>query len=177
MRTSRLCRLAGVALAFVALSACGSDSAGVVHLYDPAPVPAVPDRTADITSPLHDGQFWSPSVAVKDGQLVFALGQAFFGPTCTTELGAAACTGDMGVADTLPATVTLDPTGLASVSVVDTQHRNYAVTGAELAGLVGGAAPSSPAPATYAYHPYPFLLTVLAGAVVEAHQIWVEGSS
>ena len=57
--------------------------------------------------------------------------------------------------------------------MVDPQRRNYAITGTELASLLGGAKPSTPAPATYAYQPYPFLLTVLAGAVVEAHQIWL----
>ena len=48
------------------------------------------------------------------------------------------------------------------------------VPGAELASLADGGTPAADAPDTYAYQPYPFLVTVEAGVVVGLHQVWVE---
>ena len=62
---------------------------------------------------------------------------------------------------------------LQSATVASTTKQNYAVPGAELASLIGGNAPSAAAPADYRYSPYPFLVTVRNGHIVDAHQIWV----
>ena len=62
---------------------------------------------------------------------------------------------------------------LRSVSVVADDRKNYAVPASELLALVRGDAPAHDAPAGYAFTDFPFLLTVEAGVVVEARQIWL----
>ena len=57
--------------------------------------------------------------------------------------------------------------------MVGADRQNYAVTPTELASLVWGGPPHVAAPSDFAYTPYPFLLSVRDGVVVEAHQIWV----
>jgi hypothetical protein len=160
-------------MAVLALTACSKDEPARVHLYDRGPVPAVPDRTQPVAEPLADGQYWSPSLGVAGDTLGFTLAQAFFGPTCEAELGADACVDEPGVVDDPSAEVSVAAADLSTVSVVSADRTNYAVTGAELATLAGGGAPSAEAPDGFTYVPYPFLVTVRDGVVVEARQIWV----
>jgi hypothetical protein len=162
-----------LAAAVLVLAACAKPKAQVVSLYDRTPVPAVPDRTATVADPLADGIYWAGGLQLRNNTLVFTLTQAFFGATCTTELGADACANDFGVLDTRTATVTIAPGDLVSVTVVDAAQKNYAVTGAELATLVGGGKPAASAPADYRYIADPFLVTLAGGRVVEAEQVWV----
>jgi hypothetical protein len=166
------------------LAACGGDpKPGVISLYDHAPVPVVPDRTAVVTAAwvtggkglagLPDGQYWAETAEAKDGSLVFELSQALFASACEAVAGATQCTdGYAHVADPHgPITATVAP--MTIVSVVAEDRQNFAITSAELLGLVGGAAPAASAPPTYRYTAFPFLLDVVRGAVVEVHQVWV----
>lgn len=138
---------------------------GTVKLYDPAPVPPVPDHTAAITDPLADGQYWATAAtaaATAATTVQFGLAEASFDDA-----------GALTVDDTRSAMVTADDP-VTPISVVAADRRNLAVTLAELAHLVDGANPDPAAPAWYRFVPYPFLVTVRSGAVVEVRQIWVE---
>jgi hypothetical protein len=165
-------RALAVAAALLLVS-CGDDEAGAVQLYDSSPVPAVPDRTLPVVEPLADGQYWGESVSADGETLTFVLMQAFFGPTCAAELGEAACVDEPGLIDDPTIDLAVNAADLTSTSVVTGDRRNYAVTGVELATLASGGTPASEAPDTFAYVPYPFLLTVRDGSIVEARQIWV----
>jgi hypothetical protein len=155
----------GVLLAFAAsliVVGCAKDAVPAVGLYDHAPVPAVPDHSAPLADLPNDGQYWATKATVKDGQLVFTLGQAFFG---TAE--------DYRTVDDGRASETVLPSRIVSASVVDASRQNYAITGVELANLVGGGKPAVAAPAGFVYQPDPFLLTVSSGAVTVVEQIWI----
>jgi hypothetical protein len=124
-----------------------------------------------------DGQYWSPKVAATDGQLVFSLAQAFFGPTCTTELGADRCKNGFGT-DEAGATssvgygqMTVAAASVSVVTVVAANGQNFAVDGTELAHLVNGGAPSSVAPTDFRYSAGPYLVTVSAGTVIAANEV------
>ena len=158
----------------VLLAACGGDSVQIVQPYDRAPVPAVPDRTAPIdpaalaadgtlTAGVADGEYWAEAIAVGSGRpfILFDLSQAVFRND------------DFEVIDEPHGTLEVLWDDLDSVTVAADSRQNYAVPGAELASLIGGNSPSVDAPAEYHYVPYPFLLTVRDGQIVEAHQIWV----
>jgi hypothetical protein len=160
-------------MAALGLAGCTKDRALTVGLYDVAPVPAVPDRTAAVDEPLADGDYWAPSVAVDGEQLVFTIQQAFFGPTCAEELGAEACADEPGVRDQPSAVLSVASADLGSATVVSADRKNYAVTGTELATLVGGGRPAAKAPPNFAFVPYPYLVTVRDGAIELVHQVWV----
>lgn len=170
------CSIAGLLVA-----GCGGDeSPGKVGLYDRAPVPAVPDRTAAIdpalTTPGADGQYWSDLTGWSDGDqplLTFDLAQALFADTCVAELGADECANDYGIIAEPHKVVDVLLTDIQSVTVVSEKQQNYAITADELWKLAGGAPPAAAAPEGYAFVEFPFLLTVNDGKVIEAHQIWV----
>jgi len=159
-------------VAVVLLAAC-KDAPIVVHPYDKAPVPAVPDRTQPVTdaAPLPDGQYWAPEVTVDaDGfRLHFTLAQAFFGPGCAEALGIDQCDDDAGVLAEPSRDLLVAPEGRAPISVVD----NYAVPADELVSLIAGNTPSAEAPTDFVYAPFPYLLGVLNGEVVSIQQIWM----
>lgn len=175
------------ALALVAMlaTACVDDEPATVQPYDRAPVPAVPDRTAPIDpatiagdgslTNVADGDYWAEAVAVGSGVpfIMFDLSQAVFSQTCIEELGAEACDDEYAVIPEPHGTISVLWDTLQSVTVVDANRRNYAVPGSELASLIGGNEPSADAPDDYRYAPYPFLVTVRDGTIVDAHQIWV----
>lgn len=170
------------------VAACGGDEGpGTVSLYDRAPVPPVPDRTHPVDAAwvgpdgmldpaaVDDGEYWGEAVGAGSGRpiVVFDLSQALFGPACIDALGADACTDDYGVVTEPHGTLVSPIDALSSVTVVAESRQNYAVDANELASLLWGGPPAKEAPAGYAYRPYPFLLTVSGGKVVEARQIWV----
>ena len=174
-----------VVAALVGLTACGSDPGpGTVHLYDHAPVPAVPDRTAPPTAlsagaammgyDAVDGVYWAvPTGGGDSSHVEFDVSQALFGPTCVSTLGADACPNDYGVIDDPHVVISAPAADLQIVSVVDADQQNYAVDGPELAALAHGAAPAAAAPEGFEYVGFPFLLTVSNGRIIEARQIWV----
>ncbi len=169
--------LVGVAsIAALGLAAC-KDAPIVVHPYDKAPVPAVPDRTAEVTDtqPLPDGQYWASTVTVDaDGfRLHFTLAQAFFGPGCAEALSAEQCDGDAGVLTEPTREIVVAPEGREPISVVDAKQNNYAVPSDELVRLIAGESPSADAPDGFAYVEYPYLLTARNGEVVGIQQIWM----
>ena len=158
----------------VLLAACSDDGVETVQPYDRAPVPAVPDRTAPIdpatlaadgtlTVRVADGEYWAEATAVGSGRpfILFGLSQAVFADD------------SYEVIDEPHGTLSVLWDDLVSVTVVAENRQNYAVPGAELASLIGGNPPSTDAPPNYRYLPYPFLLTIRAGQIVDAHQIWV----
>ena len=170
------------ALASTVLAACGGDLGGnqPVEPYGRTPVPAVPARTEPVGDALGSGAYWADAVgavpAAADGtggSIDFVVTQAFFGPECVAALGEDACPDEVGVLDDPSLEVTVPLTDLRSASVAAETRQNLAVDAAELASLVSGAVPGEGAPLTYAYTPYPFLLTVRDGIVVEARQIWM----
>jgi hypothetical protein len=158
------------------LAGCGGeDGPGTVSLYDRAPVPAVPDRTTAVATPLVDGEYWAELVSVdaEAGTLTFDLMQALFADACVEVLGADGCPNDYGVVDDPHVEVASPALALTSASVVAESQQNYAVTADELTVLMLGGVPSAGAPDDYAYVPFPYLVTVANGEVVRARQIWV----
>lgn len=179
-------RRRALAVLVLLLVACADDEPVTVQPYDRAPVPAVPDRTTPIKRTsvavdgsllpsADDGDYWAEAIAVGSGRpfIMFDLSQAVFAQTCVEEHGAEACDDEYAVIPEPHGTVSVLWDSLQSVTVVDENRQNYAVPGAELASLVGGNAPSTDAPDGYRYMPYPFLVTVRDGTIVDVHQIWV----
>jgi hypothetical protein len=170
--------LGAVSVACFALVACGGDEGpGTVSLYDRAPVPGVPDRTTavDSTGLTQDGPYWGellPADASRPA-LTFHITQAFFADACAEELGADECPNDFGTLDKPSLDVDAALTDLVVVSVVTDDRVNFAVTADELFSVAAGAPPAAEAPEGFAFVPFPFLLTVRDGKVVEARQIWL----
>jgi len=168
-----------VAIVGLMLTACGGDDGpGTVKLYDRAPVPGVPDRTAtvDATAMSRDGSYWGELVLPGDAgrrTLTFHITQAFFADTCAEELGIDRCPNNFGTRSEPSLDVDVALTDLESVTVVTTDRFNFAITADELLSLAGGATPAAAAPEGYAFAPFPFLLTVRDGKIVEARQIWL----
>ena len=177
--TARL--VAALAVVCLAFAACGGDEGpGSVELYDPAPVPGVPDRTAVVdpamTTLAPDGEYWADLVGGTNGDIptiTFLLTQALFADACDEVLGVAGCTNGYGVIDVPHATVIVTRADIGSVTVVAKSRQNFAVTPKELYILAGGEPPSDAAPDGYMYVPFPFLLSVRDGKIVEARQIWL----
>jgi len=168
----------GLALGVLLLAACGDD-AEVLRPYDRAPVPAVPDRTRPVEPAwvdsglgLSDGEYWAEDAAAEAGRIVFSVVQVFFGPACEAELGAENCMNDYGVLAEPTGEVAADPAALRIVSVAAEDQRNFSIPASELLRLVQGESPEG-GPVDYRYTPFPFLLTVSGGQVIEARQIWV----
>ena len=154
----------------------------VVHDYDHAPVPPVPERTMQVASgdsPLTDGTYWASAVRVRSGaaasdasSIEWYVTQALFGPSCEAAGGTDCANGYVPVLS--PNRTMSSPLSvLTSITVAAESRQNFGVTSAEFARLAGGDAPSSAAPTGYAYRAYPYLITVTAGLVVAARQIWV----
>ncbi len=167
-------RSIALVVVLVLLTACADDGVEKVQPYDRAPVPAVPDRTAPIdpstvaadgtlTARVADGEYWAEATAVGSGRpfVLFDLSQAVFADDAYEMIAEPHGTLQVLWDD------------LDSVTVAAENRQNYSVPGAELASLIGGNPPSADAPADYRYVPYPFLLTIRHGQIVEAHQIWV----
>jgi len=171
-------RVAGAAVACLSLTACGDAGPDTVKLYDRAPVPGVPDRTAVVDPTMStlapDGEYWAELSGGTVGEaLTFLVTQAFFADACVEQLGVDECPNDFGTLDEPSVTVTVQVADIGSVTVVADNRQNFAVTAQELFILAGGQSPSEGAPESFAYVPFPFLLTVRAGKIVEAHQIWL----
>lgn len=173
-------RLAGsLAVVCLVLPACGGDEApDTVKLYDRAPVPGVPDRTnsVDPSALSPDGSYWAELLLPVDPSrpsFTFRVTQAFFADTCAEELGIDECPNDFGTLDEPSLDTDAALTDLTSVTVVTDDRANFAVTADELFSLASGAAPAAAAPEGFAFVPFPFLLTVRDGKVVQAHQIWL----
>ena len=142
-------------------------------LYARAPVPAVPERTAAVATDLADGDYWAEAVTLADGRFTFTLMQALFGEACVEELGADECANDYSVLPEPTRELTVALAADTPITVTADSMQNYVVFADELARLLAGAAPAAAAPGDYTYVPFPYLVTVRDGEVVELHQIWV----
>jgi predicted small lipoprotein YifL len=153
-------RLAIAIVIAVMVVACGEDGpAKFAELYDTAPPPAVPASTDPVpaSGALPDGIYWAVATSPE---LAFRVTQARFADT-VTEIAEPA------------RELTSPPSAIVTATVVDQATQvNYAVTGDELARLVGGEPANTPDDVTFVYTPFPFLITVRDGAVVTALQIW-----
>ena len=171
--------LALLVAASIVLAACGGDEGpGTVKLYDRAPVPGVPDRTMAVNPAAltPDGAYWGELVLPVDAstaQLTFHVTQAFFADTCVAELGVEECPNDFGTLTEPTTDADAALTELTSVTIVTEDRMNYAVTADELFALAAGEPPAAEAPVGFAFVPFPFLLTVRDGKIVEARQIWL----
>lgn len=176
--TVRRAVVALAALFVFGASACGNDSLGTVGLYDRAPVPFVPDRTEALPlapeAALADGYYWAELLAPTGAAdvLSFELTQVVFAATCEAQFGADACAEGFVVVADHARTIATPLADLTVVSVAAATRQNFAVTALELQHLAAGDPPSAGAPDGYEYTPYQFLVTVSAGVVTEAHQIW-----
>lgn len=68
--------------------------------------------------------------------------------------------------------IELRPDLFISVARPDRPEVSYAISAAELARLVNGAAPSAGAPDGYHYVPFPYLITVSGGVPTRLEQLW-----
>jgi hypothetical protein len=169
-------RFVALAVAALLLVACTKPAPATAPLYARVPVPAVPDRTALPEGIGKDGQYWATNVTfTKNNGLEFSLAQAFFGATCTAELGADRCANGVGVDESKNGGVSIVPSGLTVVTVVAANGQNYAIDGTELARLITGGAPSASAPADYKYIAGPFLVTISGGGFTAANEILTKG--
>lgn len=167
--------------ASLAMTACaGDDGPGTVKLYDRAPVPGVPDRTAVVDPAMSEftsgGEYWADLIGGRDTTkptFVFLLTQAFFADACVDELGVDKCPNDFGTLDEPNVNIDVLLADIGSVTVVADNQQNFAVTPQELFILADGQPPSEDAPEGFAYVPFPFLLTVRDGKIVKANQIWL----
>lgn len=157
-----------VGVAALALVACSDPGPGKVHPYDRAPVPAVPDHTAEVPAQgdLPDGQYWATVTGADSGEpaptITFHLVQATFDNK-----------GQLQTIDDPSRDLASPIAALASATVVAADRQNYAVPADELLSLLLDNPPSSDAPEGYAWSEFPFLVTISGGQVVEAHQIWL----
>lgn len=162
--------LVGVLVA--ALVACSDPGPGTVQPYDRAPVPPVPNRTTEVTAQgdLADGQYWATVTGANSGDP---------SPTITWVLVVASFDelGDVHTVEEPSRQVASPIAAVLSASVVGSDRQNYAVPADELLSLLLDNPPSDDAPDTYTYMPYPFLVTVTSGVVVDVRQIWLENFS
>jgi len=175
---ARLAAALSVAACFAFASCGGDEGPGTVKLYDRAPVPGVPDRTTAVDpSALNpDGAYWGELLFPGDSSrqsLTFRITQAFFADACAEELGADECPNDFGTLSDPSLDVDAALADLLSITVVTDDRANFAVTADELLSIAGGAKPAEEAPEGFEFAPFPFLLTVRDGKIVEARQIWL----
>jgi predicted small lipoprotein YifL len=149
------------AIVALTLAACGDDGpAKFAELYDTAPPAAVPASTDPVpaSGPIPYGTYWAVATSPELG---FRITQATFGDS-VTEIAEPA------------RDLTSPPSAILTATVVDEATQvNYAVTGDELARLIAGEPANTPEGVTFAYTPFPFLLTVRDGQVTTALQIWM----
>ncbi len=144
--------------------------------YDPTASPSYPqDSTAVVSDPLADGVYWATVDSADQEGVMFTLVQAFFGQECIGHFGTEpeSCLDDYGIDDSSTASVTM-PLDVTDISVIDATDTtaSYRITGAELARLVQGEAPSADAPAGFSYTFFPYLVTIAGGTVTAANQVY-----
>ena len=158
-----------LAAALVFAAGC-SGPGDVVHLYDPVPVPFVPDHTESVpaTGTPPDGRYWATIAAVDEsaGTITFTFVQATFDAD-----------GGMTIDDQPSREIVASSTTLKFLSVATKTRQNYAVFADEMIRLELGKKPNEKAPLDFVYVRYPLLVTVEGGVITEAYQIWLEGES
>lgn len=178
MRTPRTLVLLAAAL----LVAAGCSSLSV----DPAAKPSwesVQPPKVEVTDEvridgveLEDGTYWANVAPVSgDDDIVFRVTRVRFGEACerwaAEMLREDACLNDYGVEEYPEAYAVLSPYAGVSVAVPSGPGENLRVDAATLRHLV--LEDVLVLPEGYEWVPFPFVVTVEAGAIVEAHQYWV----
>jgi hypothetical protein len=149
--------------------------------YQPATAPAFPARSSP--PPTGDGLPDGSYYAVADGaaadaapRLRVTIYELLTGPDAI----AAALADGTGLDSDVyvrpqPAAardIELTPGLALSVARPDQPGVSYAVSPGELARLVSGGGPNADAPDGYRYLPFPYLITVQAGAPTRVEQLW-----
>lgn len=125
---------------------------------------------------LLDGTYWATAAAVSGtSEIVFHVARVRFGEDCLlwaeANLREDACLNDYGVEEYPEAYAGISPAAVVSVADPAGPGRNFSVDTAALEDLVRGVTVG--APAGYFWVPFPFIVGVRDGEIVEAHQLWV----
>jgi len=172
--------IAGAVLLASVLVGCSSVS------VDPAAKPSwkrVPPPQVSVTDEvrldgieLEDGTYWASVAPVSgDANIVFRVTRVRFGEACerwaTEMLREDACLNDYGVEEYPEAFVAISPYARVSVAMPAAPGENLLVDAATLRHMVSRDV--IVLPEGYEWVPFPFVVTVEAGVVAEAHQFWV----
>jgi len=142
--------------------------------YLASPPPSVPPVTDDPPGgALAAGTYWATLQSLAGTTATFELGKAYFGEACRERFGddPARCVGDWDVEPGVAVPVTVD-LAVATITVSDATPASYRISTGELELLLAGQPAAAGAPAGYAYTSYAYLLSVRAGLVIAAEQIF-----
>ena len=161
----------------LAASACGDDDPDTTWAQVEAP--SVVDQTDDVVvveGTLADGRYWGTVALVSgSGEVVFRVVKARFGAFCEAwaadqgrEMG---CPNDYDVETFPDAHAALADDAAVTVAVPDGPGTNLTITASRLEALIAGA--PGDVPSGYTWVPFPFVVRVDDGYVVDAQQFWV----
>jgi len=157
--------------------ACGDDDPDATWAQVTAP--SVVDQTDDVVvvdGTLADGTYWGTVARVSGtGEVVFRVVKARFGTFCeawAAERGrATGCLNDYDVETYPDAHAALADDAAVTVAVPDAPGTNLVITPSRLGSLLTGEVGEGPT--GYAWVPFPFVVRVDGGYVVDAQQFWV----
>lgn len=141
--------------------------------------PTVVDETDDVVvenGMLIDGRYWATASLVSGtSDIVFRVAKARFGEACmawAAEYGTeGSCMNDYNVESSSDVTVALDALATVTVAQMDGPGTSYAINADALKMLMKGG--SEGLPGDYQWSPFPFVVDVIDGKVVDAAQFWV----
>jgi hypothetical protein len=138
------------------------------------------DDVVVVDGTLAAGTYWAtPALVSGSRDLVFRVVKARFGTVCETWAAQQGypegCPNDYAVDSFTDAHVAVAGDAEVSVAMPAGPGMNLEIDAEVLSQLIVGAEPSTGAggPADYAWTPFPFVVRVAGGYVVEAHQFWV----
>lgn len=142
----------------------------------PSPEVAATDEVRSDGADLEDGTYWATVAPVSgEDDIVFRVTRARFGEACEVwaveMLREDACLNDYGVEEYPEAFVALSPYAGVSVAMPGGPGENLRIDAATLRHLV--LKDVLVLPQGYEWVPFPFVVTVETGVIVEAHQHWV----
>ena len=125
---------------------------------------------------INPGVYWAEAARVSGtSDIVFRITRVYYGEECdiwaAENMNENECFNDYGVEEFPYAYASISP--IAKVSVADQQGpgTNFVVDAATLKNLVLMKYVNSPL--TYSWIPFPFIVRIEQGIIVEAHQFWV----
>jgi hypothetical protein len=180
MRVSRKVALFMGALLSVTIAGCSSTS--VAPAAKPSwervlpPEVSETDEVRVLGSDLEDGTYWANVAPVSgDDDVVFHVTRVRFGQVCerwaAEMLREDACLNDYGVEEYPEAYAGIAPYARVSVAMPGAPGENLLIDAATLRHLVRKDV--LVLPAGYEWVPFPFVVSVEAGGITEAHQYWV----
>lgn len=176
--TARSChRVMGLVGTAALLLACGADAPTAT--WEHVPAPAVVDQTDDVVvvdGKLADGTYWGTAARVSGSdEVVFRVTKARFGAFCeawAAEQGRAqGCLNDYDVESDPAALAAVADGAAVSVAEPEGPGTNRSINPSTLSHLLAG--DNAAAPTDYLFVPFPFIVVVEDGVVVEAQQFWV----